>query len=175
MLYNRATLFTNDILRDHNKVVHDLSLANNPYFFQAPVSSIVPLAGHFLAVNQFSNHSVDNINGYLTREILKSFWSITGPDGAHVYTPGHDQIPQNWYRRSSSNQYTLAAASTDLAIMANKYPDCVNIGGNTGTVNSFTGASTTSCQQFLLKYSPRRTHYLLPPCTPFNAQSTYTD
>lgn len=38
-LYFSAENYTLDILRDHNKVVHDYSIANNPYFFSA-VSSL---------------------------------------------------------------------------------------------------------------------------------------
>jgi hypothetical protein len=34
-IYNRAANLTLDNLRDHNKVVHDFSVQNNPYFFQA--------------------------------------------------------------------------------------------------------------------------------------------
>lgn len=34
-IYRRNTNLTYDNLRDHNKVVHDYSVNNNPYFFQA--------------------------------------------------------------------------------------------------------------------------------------------
>jgi hypothetical protein len=52
-----------------------------------------------------SNHSADNVNGYLTRDILKSFFAVTGPDGAHVWNSGQEKIPLDWYRRPSSNPY----------------------------------------------------------------------
>lgn len=86
-------------------------------------------------------HSSDNIQGYLNRDILKSFFSVSGPDSAHVWTPGHEKIPQNWYKRPSSNPYGAVAAVADVAILVAKYPDIVEIGGNTGRVNSFTGVN----------------------------------
>lgn len=40
-LYNKAENYTLDILRNHNKEVHDYSVANNPYFFQAVCLSVL--------------------------------------------------------------------------------------------------------------------------------------
>lgn len=88
-----------------------------------------------------SNHSADNKNGVLTRDVLKSFFAISGPDNAHVYNAGQERIPLNWYRRPTSNPYGAKEAVADVAILAVKYPDIVSIGGNTGTVNSFVGVN----------------------------------
>ncbi|KAL8669093.1 MAG: hypothetical protein Q9168_006302 [Polycauliona sp. 1 TL-2023] len=138
-IYRRGANLTYDNLRDHNKVVHDYSINNNPYFFQAPFAGLVaPIAHHFI-VSLMSNHSADNKNGYLSREIFKSFFSVTGPDNAHVWNKGQEQIPQKWYRRPTSNPYDSKAAFADVAILALKYPDVVRVGGNTGTPNSFVG------------------------------------
>lgn len=63
-----------------------------------------------------SNHSADNKNGFLTREVLKSFFAVTGPDGAHVWNPGQEQIPQNWYRRPSSNPYDETRAVVSIKL-----------------------------------------------------------
>ncbi|KAF2429338.1 Cloroperoxidase [Tothia fuscella] len=136
---NSAGEFTLDILRDHNKEVHDFSVQNNPYFFQAPFAGLVPPIAHHFVVNLMSNHSAENKNGFLTKEVLKSFFAISGPDTAHVYSQGKERIPLNWYRRPTSNPYNAPAAGADVAILATKYPDVVRFGGNTGTTNSFTG------------------------------------
>lgn len=58
-----------------------------------------------------SNHSAENKNGFLTRSVLKSFFAISGPDNALVYTPGTERIPENWYRRPTSNPYGAVAAA----------------------------------------------------------------
>ncbi|KAG4429585.1 hypothetical protein IFR05_014934 [Cadophora sp. M221] len=138
-LYNLATNYTLDNLRDHNKYVHDLSIQNNPYYFSAPFAGLVPPIAHHFVINLMSNHSADNIQGTLTRETLKSFFSISGPDGAHVWTAGHERIPLNWYKRPTANPYGAVPAFADVAILATKYPEIVQFGGNTGTPNSFVG------------------------------------
>jgi hypothetical protein len=140
-LYNRAENYTLDILRDHNKDVHDFSVQNNPYFFQAPFAGLVPPIAHHFVVNLMSNHTADNKNGYLDRNILKTFFAISGPDDAHVYNAGQERIPLNWYRRPTSNPYGAKEAVADVAILALKYPEIVSIGGNTGKVNTFTGVN----------------------------------
>ncbi|KAG7005412.1 sister chromatid cohesion protein pds5 [Physcia stellaris] len=140
-IYNRAANLRLDNLRDHNKKVHDFSVQNNPYFFQAPFAGLVPPAAHHFIVNLMSNHSADNKNGFLTREVLKSFFAVTGADGAHVWNKGQEKIPLNWYRRPASNPYDATVAFADVAILAAKYPDVVRVGGNTGTANSFVGVN----------------------------------
>lgn len=127
-LYNLAENYTLDILRDHNKAVHDYSVNNNPYFFSAvstmfqignsteansmmqPFAGLVPPIAHHFVVNLMSNHSDEEKNGYLDRDILKTFFAISGEDGAHVWNKGQEQIPQNWYRRPSSNPYGAVPA-----------------------------------------------------------------
>ncbi|CAI6290656.1 unnamed protein product [Periconia digitata] len=133
--------FTLDILRTHNKERHDFSVANNPYFFQAPFAGLVPPIAHHFVVNLMSNHSAERPNGFLTTEVFKSFFAISGQPGNLVWNPGKERIPENWYRRPSSNPYDAARAAADVAILATRYPSVVRVGGNTGTVNSFTGVN----------------------------------
>jgi len=54
-------------------------------------------------------------------------------------TPGYERIPENWYRRSLTDEYSIAFFELDLLAMATTYPRFLDIGGNTGTTNSFTG------------------------------------
>lgn len=99
VLYNAAQTYNLDITRAHNKYVHNYSVQNNPYFFNANFGGVTAgLITHILIVTMFSNHSSTNINGFLERNILKSFYGISGPDDALVYTPGNEQIPLNWYK-----------------------------------------------------------------------------
>lgn len=71
------------------------------------------------------------------KEILKSFYAVSGEQGSFTYTEGHESIPDNWYR--SPTDYGLVEFNLELVSMISQYPDLANIGGNTGTVNSFTG------------------------------------
>ena len=90
-----------------------------------------------------SNHCADYPAGILTKETLKSFFAITeAPDGTLTYTPGYERIPENWYRRplDAANEYSATSFATNLAQMASVVPEALSVSGNTGTVNSFTGA-----------------------------------
>ncbi|CZS99271.1 related to oxidase [Rhynchosporium agropyri] len=140
-LYNRSELYTLDIVRQHNKAMRDWSIQNNPYYFSAPFAGLVTPIAHTLVPLAFSNHSASNIQGYLDRSILKSFFSISGPESALVYTPGHERIPLNWYRRPTNNQLGIVNGFADLGVTATRFPDLISIGGNTGTVNSFVGVN----------------------------------
>ncbi|KAF2122406.1 Chloroperoxidase [Lophiotrema nucula] len=131
--------FTIDILRQHNKQKHDYSVNTNPYFFQAPFAGLVPPIAHHFVINLMSNHSADRPQGFLTKDVLKSFFAVSGPDNALIWNPGQERIPDNWYRRPSSNPYDAARAGADVAILATRFPDVVRFGGNTGTPNSFVG------------------------------------
>ena len=86
-----------------------------------------------------SNHTAEEPSGYLDGYNLKSFFSITGEPGSFVWNAGQEQIPANWYRRPSTNQYSSQAAVLDVLGAYAKYPNTLKVGGNTGTVNSFTG------------------------------------
>jgi hypothetical protein len=63
-----------------------------------------------------SNHSAERPNGFLTKEVLKSFFAISGPDNALVWNSGKERIPNNWYRRASSNPYDAARAGVSQAL-----------------------------------------------------------
>ena len=89
-----------------------------------------------------SNHSAEYPNGILDKETLKSFFAITeADDGTLTYTPGYERIPDNWYRRplGEENDYDPVDFALDLVRIAAVVPEAVSVGGNTGTVNSFTG------------------------------------
>lgn len=99
-----------------------------------------------------SNHSAENPGGYLTKEVLQSFFAVTGTGagasgtdpGDFVHNVGQERIPENWYRRPSADQYSVADVFLDLLAGAEEYPNTLRIGGNTGTVNSFTGADLSN-------------------------------
>ena len=54
-----------------------------------------------------------------------------------TYREGHEQIPANWYRHGAP--YGLIELNLDVVSMILNYPELGSIGGNVGTVNSFTG------------------------------------
>lgn len=91
------------------------SILNNPYYFSGPFSGLVPPAGHNFAINLMSNHSAEQPGGTLTREVLKSFFAVTGDTpGNFVHNRGQERIPENWYKRPLANAYNLVDAVADI-------------------------------------------------------------
>ncbi|SMR43126.1 unnamed protein product [Zymoseptoria tritici ST99CH_1E4] len=130
-----------------NAYTQQYSESNNPHYFSAPFSGAVTPAAHNFVIGFMSNHSAENPGGFLTREVLSSFFAVTGTGagasgdnpGDFVQHRGQERIPLNWYRRPSSSQSTLADVALDLTQTIKDAPNAVKIGGNTGTVNSFVG------------------------------------
>ena len=132
-----------DVLIQHRQYTFTNSESTNPYFFSAPFAGLaVANAAHTFVPALMSNHSAEYPNGILDKETLKSFFAITeAPDGTLSWTPGHERIPDNWYRRplGAINEYSLVSFAQDFVQLAAAVPDAATVGGNTGTVNSFTG------------------------------------
>lgn len=116
------------------------SIDNNPYFFNGPFSGIaVQPAAYTFIYRYMANKSSEYPEGYLNGDVLKSFYSITGEPGSFVWTEGHEKIPDNWYKRAIGDEYGLVPFALDLNIAALEHLEFLSVGGNTGTVNSFTG------------------------------------
>lgn len=86
-----------------------------------------------------ANHSTEFPAGRLSQQNLKDWFSMTGTYPNFTYTPGHEKIPDNWYRRAFGDEYTIPFFFEDVFGMAEANPQFLDIGGNTGTTNSFTG------------------------------------
>ena len=120
------------------------SVSQNPYFFHGPVGFVVPPGTSALIVRLFSNKSATYPEGFLDRNTLKSFYAMTGPDNSLIYTPGAERIPTNWYKRAPDDLYGGVNLAFDFKTIAQQNPSLLAFGGNTGTVNSFTGLSATN-------------------------------
>lgn len=113
---------------------------NNPYYFSAPFSGLVAPDAHNFVVHFMSNRSEESKGGILDGETLKSFFSVTGSPGNFVHHPGQERIPDNWYKRPSSQPMNTVDTNVDTVINNGMYPGILRFGGNTGTTNSFVGA-----------------------------------
>ena len=116
------------------------SLHQNPYFFNGPFSGVLVQPAAYTFIYRFmANHTSANPDGILRKDVLKSFFSITGDEGDFTYTPGHERIPENWYRRAVGDEYTIPFFATDANAIALAHPEFLSVGGNTGTTDSFVG------------------------------------
>ena len=136
---NGDSVDLNVLTQYRNTRFHE-SIANNPYFFNAPFSGVVASPAAWSFIYRFmANKSAEYPEGLLDGETLKSFYSVTGDYPNFVYTPGNEKFPDNWYKRNLVDYYTIPYFSEDQLAMALAYPEFLSVGGNTGTTNSFVG------------------------------------
>lgn len=117
-----------------------LTIASNPYAFWAPFGGLVAPAAYNFVINFMSNHSAAEPSGYLDGSLFKTFFAVSGDSPANFkWNRGLERIPHNWYRRTSSNQYSLESVVEDLGVQFLAYPDSFRFGGNLGKVNTYEG------------------------------------
>ncbi|KAJ9249975.1 hypothetical protein DTO195F2_8345 [Paecilomyces variotii] len=132
--------FSTDLMAKRAKIRFDESIKTNPNFYYGPVTgTIARNAGYIFPLRLFANHSEENPTGVLTKEIVRDFFAIYGEEGNFTYKEGWERIPENWYK--TPLDYGLVQLNVDLLDFLLQYPELASIGGNTGTVNSFTGVN----------------------------------
>ncbi|KAJ3875198.1 hypothetical protein F5051DRAFT_70095 [Lentinula edodes] len=134
-----------DILTTFRSARFQQSIDNNPYFFNGPITGLVfQPAGYQFIYRFMANKSEEYPEGRLDREVLKSFYGITGSEeNGFDYTSGYERIPDNWYKRAIGDEYGIVSHFDELSGIALAHPRFLSIGGNTGQVDSFTGVDLT--------------------------------
>ncbi|KAL8973564.1 MAG: hypothetical protein Q9197_002187 [Variospora fuerteventurae] len=121
------------------------SIENNPYFFFPQFAGVlVPPAGYAFPPALMANKSAQYPQGYLDKETFKSFFAVTGQPGSFKYQPGHERIPDNFYKRAPGTEYGIPDFLLDVLQFARQDPRLLSVGGNTGTPNSFTGLDVSA-------------------------------
>ncbi|KAJ3928402.1 MAG: hypothetical protein NXY57DRAFT_1050558 [Lentinula lateritia] len=116
------------------------SIEKNPYFFNGPITGVLVQPAAYQFIFRFmANKSEEYPEGRLSRDVLKSFFSITGLEHNLVYTPGQERIPDNWYKRAIGDEYAITSLFLETTTHALAHPEFLSVGGNTGHVNTFTG------------------------------------
>ncbi|KAI1343584.1 hypothetical protein F5Y15DRAFT_412368 [Xylariaceae sp. FL0016] len=129
-----------DVLTQYRLQRFKESEAQNPDFFLAPFSGVVVTSAAYTFIYRFmANKTAENPEGVLDGETLKSFYAITGEYPDFTVTPGHERIPDNWYKRNPLDYYTIPYLAADALAMQLQHPEFLSVGGNTGTPNSFVG------------------------------------
>ncbi|KAI4161935.1 MAG: hypothetical protein LQ342_004383 [Letrouitia transgressa] len=132
-----------DVLTSYRATRFQESVSRNPYFFNAPFSGVLASPAAWSFIYRFmANKSAEHPEGRLTGDVLKSFYAVSGGESSgegFSYSPGHERIPENWYTRHPTDSYTIPYLSVDTVSMALQHPEFLSVGGNTGTVNTFTG------------------------------------
>jgi len=117
----------------------DTQIANNPYFFNGPFTGVAVQPAAYTFIYRFmANHSAEYPAGYLSYDVVKDWFGITGNSGSYKAVQGHERIPENWYKRAIEYPYDNAYFVADLANAALLHPKFLSVGGNMGKVNTFT-------------------------------------
>lgn len=129
------------VLQEFRSERFDQSIANNPYFFNGPFTGIAVQPAAYTFIYRFmANKSAEHPEGQLTQEVLKSFYGFTQQaDGSFTGGRGYERIPDNWYKRAIGDEYTIPFFALDLNQEALAYPKFLDVGGNLGKPNTFTG------------------------------------
>jgi hypothetical protein len=129
------------VLAEHSNNRKKHSIATNPFYFSPAYAGVAFTFGaHMFAYSLLANHSATEPRGFLTQEVFMDFFSYKRDDsGALSYKYGYERIPDNWYKRHPLDPWTLADIAVSTAQQCAAYPSNCQVGGNTGTVNSFSG------------------------------------
>ncbi|EME38096.1 hypothetical protein DOTSEDRAFT_75970 [Dothistroma septosporum NZE10] len=138
--YSPGGNVTIDSLTSFRSHRFDQQIANNPYFFNGPFSGVAVQPAAYTFIYRFmANHSAENPEGLLTYSTLQSWFGVQGTNGKYTAVQGTERIPDNWYRRPQAYPYEVTYFMADLLNAALLHPKFLDIGGNTGKVNTFTG------------------------------------
>lgn len=134
--------FSMEVMADRANFRFQQTKATNPYFYYGPYTGLVARnAGYIFAGRLFANYTQANPAGILStyythlflqvqwnfsnqslaKEILKSFFAVSGEGGNLTYNRGWETIPQNWYRYPID--YGLVQMNLDLVSWILKYPE----------------------------------------------------
>lgn len=112
---------------------------NNPYFLHGVFALIFSSATFNFIYRFMGNKSAEYPQGYLDRDVLKSFFAVTAEPDNFQYNRGHERIPTNWYKRAIGDEYGIASLAADMTAAALTYPELLSLGANQGRVNTFAG------------------------------------
>ncbi|KAK6216308.1 hypothetical protein LQW54_003699 [Pestalotiopsis sp. IQ-011] len=128
------------------------AVATNPYFWYGPLTGYLPRTGGFaLTARTMSNYSEGSLQGVITKDMFKSFFAVvddaTAASGM-VYQRGHERMPDNWFRRPIP--WGLVDLNLDVLKWSERHPFLLDVGGNTGEINTFTGLDLSNITGGLL-------------------------
>ncbi|CAO2653628.1 Nn.00g030390.m01.CDS01 [Neocucurbitaria sp. VM-36] len=143
--YSPGGQVTLDSLTSFRSHRFDTQIANNPYFFNGPFSGVLVQPAAYTFIYRFmANHSAENPAGLLSYDVIQSWFGVQGSNGNYNAVQGSERIPENWYKRAVEYPYETTYFLADVLNAAKLHPKFLDIGGNTGTTNSFTGVDITN-------------------------------
>ncbi|KAF2448414.1 Cloroperoxidase [Karstenula rhodostoma CBS 690.94] len=131
--YSPGGEVTLDSLTSFRSHRFDTQISQNSEFFNGPFSGVLvqPAAAAHPA-------------GQLTHDVVQSWFGVQGSNKNYNAVQGTERIPDNWYRRAIEYPYDTEYFLADAVNAAALHPKFLDIGGNTGTTNSFVGVDVAN-------------------------------
>ncbi|KAK5092798.1 hypothetical protein LTR70_005114 [Exophiala xenobiotica] len=125
---NDAANYNLDILNNFRAERLAQSKAENPSFFSAPFSGLAVRPTNSLHIHLplrfMANRSADHPEGVPNKDVLRSFFSITGENANSNTTPATNASPQTGTNApSATSNYTIPFLATDLNLAALEHPE----------------------------------------------------
>lgn len=127
-----------EVLREFRAQRFQESIDKNPNFYYGAFSGMAVSQAAFTFIYRFmANKSAENPEGILNKNVLKSFMSIQGPENNLQWVPGNEKIPDNWYKRHPTDEYSIPYFETDILYFAAREPRINLPGCNQGKVDTY--------------------------------------
>jgi hypothetical protein len=138
--YSPGGVVTLESLTNFRSHRFDVQKQTNPNFFNGPFSGVLVQPAAYTFIFRFmANHTAENPTGILPYDVIQSWFGVQGTNGNYNAVQGSERIPENWYRRALEYPYETTYFLADAVNAAVLHPKFLDIGGNTGTPNSFVG------------------------------------
>jgi len=127
------------ILADFRAIRNRNGIAQNKSYFYGPVTALIMQPMTYSSIFRLlANHSVDYPAGHLSAEIVKSLYAIETINGELTCIPGHERIPEAFFRRSKKIPYDNTFFLNDALYQASLHTEFFRLGGKfDGKVNDF--------------------------------------
>ena len=105
-----------EVLRQFRGQRFQESIDKNPDFTYNPFAGILVTQAAYTFIYRFmANKSAEYPEGVLNKDVLKSFFSISGPDSNLKWTKGYERFPDVFYKRAIGDEYSIPYFQTDIA------------------------------------------------------------
>lgn len=105
-------------------------IAKNKYFFNGPFTGVLVQPAAYTFIYRFmANHTETAPTGYLSYDVIQSWFAISGTSGKYTVKQGWERIPDNWYRRAIIYPYTNQYFLADALNAGLNYPKFFDVGG----------------------------------------------
>ncbi|KAJ3999793.1 Chloroperoxidase [Lentinula boryana] len=107
------------------------SIANNPYFFNGPITGVLVQPAAYQFIFHFTaNKSEEYPEGRLDREwplFITAIQKLILEVPRRLLGPGQERIPDNWYKRAIGDEYGLVSVLREATSIGIAHPEFLSV------------------------------------------------